>query len=55
MLVGRPIAAGRLRSERVGPGASERHDLVDCGPSNGRRPLLPEDMVSNHVEPDEEA
>ena len=55
MLVGRPIAAGRLRSERVGPGASERHDLVDCGPSNGRRPLLPEDTVSYYAEPDKEA
>lgn len=34
---------------------AEWQALVDCGPSNGRRPLLPEDMVSNHAEPDKEA
>ncbi len=33
----------------------ERRIVVDCGPSNGSRPLLPEDMVSNHAEPDKEA
>lgn len=45
----RPAAFRRRLSD------GECRELVGNGPSSARRPLLPEHVIGNHAEPDEEA